>query len=133
MNRIISIPFDKINSLLYTIRNASFLGIQPFRNLGSISIPQIPLLAKGGVLKKGQIGLLEGNGAEAVVPLEQNTKWIDKVANKLREAGADTNQVREDKNMVEAFKTALSQMKIELDDEVAGKFVERTVARTVFS
>lgn len=36
-------------------------------------------------------------------------------------------------NMVEAFKTALSQMKIELDDEVAGEFVERTVTRVVYN
>ena len=35
--------------------------------------------------------------------------------------------------MVDAFKEALSQMKIELDDEVAGKFVESTVARAIYS
>ena len=38
------------------------------------------LLVRGGVLKKGQVGLLEGKGAEAVVPLERNTQWISKVA-----------------------------------------------------
>ena len=36
-------------------------------------------------------------------------------------------------DMVSAFKQALSEMKIELDDEVAGKFVEKTVARAVFA
>lgn len=41
-----------------------------------LSIPRIPYLEKGGVLKKGQVGLLEGNGAEAVVPLEKNKAWI---------------------------------------------------------
>lgn len=46
-------------------------------------IPKIPELAYGGVLKKGQVGLLEGSGAEAVVPLERNTGWITKVANEL--------------------------------------------------
>lgn len=45
-----------------------------------INIPLIPKLAKGGVLAKGQIGYLEGDGAEAVVPLEKNTEWIQKVA-----------------------------------------------------
>ena len=35
--------------------------------------------------------------------------------------------------MVGAFKEALSQMKIELDDEVAGHFVERTVSRIVYA
>lgn len=41
-----------------------------------LDIPKIPYLEKGGVLKKGQVGLLEGNGAEAVVPLEKNKAWI---------------------------------------------------------
>ena len=46
----------------------------------TFSAPQIPYLEKGGVLKKGQVGLLEGSGAEAVVPLERNTEWINKMA-----------------------------------------------------
>ena len=36
-------------------------------------------------MKKGQMGFLEGNGDEAVVPLSQNTEWIDKVADKISE------------------------------------------------
>lgn len=36
-------------------------------------------------------------------------------------------------SMVSAFKDALSEMKIELDDEVAGHFVERTVTRIVYA
>ena len=36
-------------------------------------------------------------------------------------------------SMVFAFKEALSEMKIELNDEVAGKFVEKTVARAIYS
>jgi hypothetical protein len=65
------------------IRNISFLGISPFKNLwknNPLPVPQIPLLARGGVLERGQIGLLEGSGAEAVVPLENNKKWISNVA-----------------------------------------------------
>ena len=36
-------------------------------------------------------------------------------------------------NPVDAFKQALSQMKIELDDEVAGHFVEKTVTRIIYA
>lgn len=36
-------------------------------------------------------------------------------------------------SVVEAFKEALSEMKIELDDETMGKFVDKTVARAVYS
>jgi len=36
-------------------------------------------------------------------------------------------------DMISAFKEALSQMKIELDDEVAGRFVENTVSRAIYA
>ena len=51
-----------------------------------INIPEIPNLARGGILERGQIGLLEGNGAEAVVPLENNRRWIAATARDLKEA-----------------------------------------------
>ena len=106
INKVIKIPFDKINNVLTSIRNAKFLGIQPFSGLGSITVPVIPELAKGGILKKGQVGLLEGNGAEAVVPLEKNKYWIKKVANELKEkiglSGLNVTQniPRENKNVI---------------------------------
>ena len=51
-----------------------------------IHIKKIPELAEGGVLKKGQVGFLEGNGAEAVVPLENNKGWIAATAEALKQA-----------------------------------------------
>ena len=83
INKVIAAPFNGINSALNKLRNISFLGISPFTWLPTISVPQIPLLARGGVLEKGQVGLLEGSGAEAVVPLENNDAWLTKIAEKL--------------------------------------------------
>ena len=83
INKVIAIPFKTINGLLNTIRNASFLGISPFKGLweqNPLPVPKIPKLEKGGILKKGQVGFLEGNGAEAVVPLDRNKYWIKAVA-----------------------------------------------------
>lgn len=51
-----------------------------------INIPTIPKLYRGGVLAAGQIGLLEGTGAEAVVPLENNKAWISATASAMRNA-----------------------------------------------
>lgn len=45
-----------------------------------------PTMATGGVLRKGQIGILEGDGAEAVVPLDQNKKWIQATARDMKVA-----------------------------------------------
>ena len=85
INKVISIPFTAINGVLGKIKNVKIGGFQPFKALiGEISTPQIPLLEKGGILAKGQVGLLEGNGAEAVVPLDRNKKWISATARTLR-------------------------------------------------
>lgn len=51
-----------------------------------IDIPTIPRLEKGGILKQGQVGLLEGNGAEAVVPLDKNKQWTKAVAQDMNSA-----------------------------------------------
>lgn len=84
INKVVSVPFNAINKVLDKIRTVEIAGFSPFSNLISkINVPEIPELFKGGVLKKGQIGLLEGNGAEAVVPLEKNTGWIKKIAAEL--------------------------------------------------
>jgi hypothetical protein len=65
------------------LRDLKILGVSPFGWIGTISVPQIPQLEQGGVLKKGQVGLLEGKGAEAVVPLEKNMGWLNKIATLL--------------------------------------------------
>jgi TP901 family phage tail tape measure protein len=58
----------------------------PGVSLSKISKLGVPQLERGGVLAKGQVGLLEGNGAEAVVPLDQNEKWIAAVAREMKAA-----------------------------------------------
>lgn len=84
INKIVSVPFNALNKVLDKIRDVEIAGFSPFKGLISeISVPEIPELFRGGVLKKGQIGLLEGKGAEAVVPLEKNLGWIKKIAAEL--------------------------------------------------
>ena len=88
INKVISVPFNTINGVLNKIRSIDILGLEPFSGLWSknpLSVPQIPLLYRGGILRKGQVGLLEGNGAEAVVPLEKETGWINRIAQKMNE------------------------------------------------
>ena len=96
INKVIALPFNAINGILGKIKGISIVGIKPFDWIKLFSVPQIPLLRKGGVLKKGQTGFLEGDGDEAVVPLEQNTGWINKIADKLYalNAEADSNKLK---------------------------------------
>ena len=87
INKVIAVPFNAINDMLESIREVNIAGVKPFEDLITrFSVPQIPTLQSGGVLAKGQVGLLEGNGAEAVVPLENNKMWIAKTARDLRNA-----------------------------------------------
>ena len=65
-----------VNGVIGGINGA--IGI--INKIPGVHIGKIPKLERGGVLKRGQIGLLEGNGAEAVVPLERNKAWIRAVA-----------------------------------------------------
>ena len=89
INVIIRIPFNKINSMLNTIRDISVLGVSPFKNLWSynpLSVPQIPKLALGGIVNRpgrGVPAIIGEAGAEAVLPLENNTEWMDILADKI--------------------------------------------------
>lgn len=67
---------DFVNGVIGGINGA----IDIINKIPGVHIGRIPRLERGGVLKRGQIGLLEGNGAEAVVPLEKNKAWIRAVA-----------------------------------------------------
>lgn len=89
INKIIRTPFNAINSMLNTIRSKKILGVQPFYNLWSynpLSIPQIPKLALGGIVNRpgrGVPAIIGEAGAEAVLPLENNTEWMDILADKI--------------------------------------------------
>ena len=77
IERTINKGVDLINGAINLINKI------PGVSIGKVSRLSLPRLAQGGVLAKGQIGLLEGSGAEAVVPLHQNKRWISAVANDM--------------------------------------------------
>jgi hypothetical protein len=88
INKVIAFPFNTINGFLNKIRNAEFLGIAPFKNKwkqNPLSVPQIPLLARGGIVDAPTVAMVGEAGKEAVMPLERNTGWIDQLANKIGE------------------------------------------------
>jgi phage-related protein len=86
MNGVISKVQSTINKGIGFINSAIRLANKlPGINVGTVPTISLPRLAKGGVLEKGQVGILEGSGAEAVVPLEHNRAWLSKVAEDLDE------------------------------------------------
>lgn len=83
INKVIAVPFRHINSALSKIRSIDILGVQPFTWINTFDIPQIPLLAKGGIVDSATLAVIGERGKEAVVPLENNTEWLDKLAEKI--------------------------------------------------
>ena len=143
INGIISTIEKTINGAIKLINGAiKLINKIPGVEIGKVKKIELPRLSRGGVLERGQVGLLEGDGAEAVVPLENNARWIRKVANDMKTAivssPSKNSAVVEPRRTltyeegISAVKSALADMKIILDDDVAGRFVEKTVARAIY-
>lgn len=49
----------------------------------SLNIPEIPKLAQGGIVTQPTLAMIGEAGTEAVMPLENNTGWIDVLADKI--------------------------------------------------
>ena len=77
---------ENLESVLQTVRAKISDALGGISSGGVYIGEDIPQMAGGGVLPKGQVGFLEGNGAEAVVPLDQNSKWISAVAEDMNSA-----------------------------------------------
>lgn len=54
-------------------------------NIPTISTISIPRLATGGVVDQATVAMIGEAGQEAVVPLENNTGWMDKIAARIGE------------------------------------------------
>ena len=86
VNAVLSTACRIINGFISAINFAiGIINAIPGVSISKLSKLNVPQMERGGVLKKGQVGLLEGNGAEAVVPLEKNTGWLTRIADMLDE------------------------------------------------
>ncbi len=75
LNRFIS----KLNSLKVNVPDVLGGGSIGF-NISPFNTVSIPKLAKGGIVGKPTLSLIGEAGKEAVVPLENNTEWMEKLA-----------------------------------------------------
>ncbi|MBR4152088.1 MAG: phage tail tape measure protein [Selenomonadaceae bacterium] len=103
INTIVAIPFNGLNGILNKIQHLSFLGISPFSFLSwRAPVPQIPQLARGGVVKEATTAVVGEAGEEAIVPLERNTEWIKKVAQEIAAEQQPTVNVYQTNNYSQA-------------------------------
>lgn len=93
LNAVIKVPFDGINTALNTIKGVSIVGVKPFDWITPISIPQIPLLAEGGVVNQATILEAGEAGSEAIIPLgELWAQMQDMIADSI---GGPTDRIAE--------------------------------------
>lgn len=88
------------------------------------NIPKIPKLAEGGIVDKPTLAMVGEAGREAVMPLENNTEWIDKLADKLGSkmgGGNTTNNFNYTFEKMETSRIALHKANLETMRIVGGR------------
>ena len=109
-----------INSFIRGLNKIKIPDWVPGVGGAGFSIKTLPLLYQGAVLEKGQVGVLEGNGAEAVVPLHNNKKWISAVAQDMQSAGIGGNSDAA-QLLLEAFLAFVAALPAMLSDALDDK------------
>ena len=87
---VLNFIIDAINAFISPLRALIVTAGKVTGNnwsMDDIKIPNIPKLAKGGIVSKPTQAIIGEAGREAVVPLENNTEWLDMLAEKLEGIG----------------------------------------------
>lgn len=112
INKVITWIENTINKAIGLINGA--IGI--INKLPGVSVPKLsklslPRLAKGGIVDSATIAMIGEQGKEAVVPLENNTEWIDMLAAKLGGVGSAPIILQVDgKTFAETSVTTINQL-----------------------
>ena len=72
INKVIAVPFEKVNNLLNKIRNTSILGVEPFKGFwgyNPLPVPKIPMLANGDYFPRNspQLAIVGDNTREGEI------------------------------------------------------------------
>lgn len=89
INGVISLIERTINKAISLINGAiKLINLLPGVNVGYVKKLSMPRLAKGGIIDSATIAMVGEQGKEAVVPLENNTEWMDKLADRIASRNA---------------------------------------------
>ena len=94
INGVISLIERTINTAISLINGAiRLINLLPGVNVSYVQKLRMPRLAKGGIIDSATIAMVGEQGKEAVVPLENNTEWMDKLADRLAARMASPTRV----------------------------------------
>lgn len=84
INGVLSVAVKIINGFIKAINIAiGVINLIPGVEIDKLKELGVPKLAKGGIVDKATLAVIGERGKEAVVPLENNTAWMDKLVDKL--------------------------------------------------
>lgn len=127
INHVVALPFNAINGFLSFLKGIDILGIKPFDWVGTIDVPQIPLLAQGGVVSGATAAVIGEEGTEAVLPLENNTdNWAGTLASILTEKMAEDGTTNAG-GTINVYMT--NEINNELDAQEIGRIMMQSIRR----
>jgi len=93
VNALLGFAENKINGFIRLINGAiNMVNKMPGVSIGKLTEMSVPRMARGGVIDGATLAVVGEAGKEAVVPLENNTGWIDMIASKLDGAMGGSGQ-----------------------------------------
>lgn len=131
INAVLSGAVGIINGFVAAINGVIWvINLIPGVDISELDYLDVPQLARGGILQKGEVGLLEGNGAEAVVPLDQNKAWIDAVAKQMQISQSAYTQSTDYSNILEQIVSLMqSGSEVNVALNVDGQQFDRAVVK----
>ena len=125
----INVIIDGVNAIIKGLNKLSFdipdwvpiIGGKKF----GFDIPLIPKLAKGGVVDSATLAMIGEAGKEVVMPLENNTQWIDQLADKISaRTGSQSNtyNITNKFEKIETSKHALHKANLETKRILRGAY-----------
>lgn len=108
-----------INGLIDGINRIPEMDIPIVGHIGGYNIEHLPMLATGGVVDQPTLAMVGEAGKEAVMPLENNTGWIDNLAGKIssKNSGVGNNEMLE---ILKQILKAINQMSGDLIFNIDG-------------
>lgn len=94
INGVISQIERTINNAIGLINGAiNLINKIPGVHVGKVGRLSLPRLAKGGIIDEATIAMIGERGKEAVVPLENNTEWMDKLADRIAQRNETPSKI----------------------------------------
>ncbi len=93
VNTALTFVSNFINTLIRGINGAiNLINKIPGVSIGRIGEVSLPRLARGGIIDQPTAAIIGEQGKEAIVPLENNLEWIDKLAAKINTGSTGDGQ-----------------------------------------